>query len=411
VEQSNRNSHAEQTWGKRALAYAVEITEKFFGRGSATPIEIRTAEFIRSRLLEAGITDVEMQPFEGARSIWLFFAFAFGIALSGHLAFWVFRVPFGSALAGVIALPFFLLSAWLLYQKFTFRTTFADKLLPRGSSRNVIARIAPVQAAKKRVVLVGHMDTHRVVWWFSGDFLLKIYALVSPLAVYGVFFSPVFYLCSAFSGISVFAWLGLGAAVFHLLAWFSGLLADMSIYSPGANDNASAVGTLLAAGERLSKDPLATTEVWLAFTGCEETGCDGMRRLLDEYGTDLRDAFFLDFELVGIGGQLRYLRREGVIRRNRIDADVEAIVREAGSLFGVSAVGSAGTGAFTEMGVVWERGLKGVCMVTLRDGSPIPPEWHRISDVPARLEAGAFQRVHAFTWALLQTLDGKSNGE
>lgn len=47
--------------------------------------------------------------------------------------------------------------------------------------------------------------------------------------------------------------------------------------------------------------PLEHTEVWLAFTGAEEVGSVGMHVLLDRCGEQLRDAYFLDFEMVGRG--------------------------------------------------------------------------------------------------------------
>ena len=99
----------------------------------------------------------------------------------------------------------------------------------------------------------------------------------------------------------LFAWLGLILAVFHFLGWFTGVTADLGRYSPGANDNASGVGTILALAERLKGQPLEHTEIWLAFTGCEESGCDGVLALIKEHGNALREALFIDFEMVGIG--------------------------------------------------------------------------------------------------------------
>jgi Zn-dependent M28 family amino/carboxypeptidase len=95
----------------------------------------------------------------------------------------------------------------------------------------------------------------------------------------------------------------------------SGVTADLGRYSPGANDNASAVGTLLALAERLKDQPLQNTALWLAFTGCEESGCDGMKTLIREHGNMLRDAIFIDVEMVGIGDRLSYIAEEGNLRR------------------------------------------------------------------------------------------------
>jgi hypothetical protein len=136
-----------------------------------------------------------------------------------------------------------------------------------------------------------------------------------------------------------------------------------------------------------------------------------MRALLDEHGAALADALFVDFELVGIGERLVYLQSEGVVRRRKIPAAVELLVKETGEAHGLQPVSAGGMGVFTEMGVVWERGLQGVCLLALRDNSPHLPEWHRPSDAPDRLQAGTLERVHALAWDVLQRLDKEASSK
>ena len=62
----------------------------------------------------------------------------------------------------------------------------------------------------------------------------------------------------------------------------------------------------------------------LVITGCEESGTLGSQAFLDAHDTD--GWLFLNFDNVGGGGTLRYLRREGVI--THWDAD-EGLVRVA----------------------------------------------------------------------------------
>ena len=100
----------------------------------------------------------------------------------------------------------------------------------------------------------------------------------------------------------------------------------------------------------------------LALTGCEETGCDGMRTFLQAYGEQLKDALVLDFELVGIGEQLVYLHDEGVVRRRSIAPDVERLVQAAGAPFGLRPASTLTTGAFTEAGTAWGACIE-VCPV------------------------------------------------
>jgi Zn-dependent M28 family amino/carboxypeptidase len=186
--------------------------------------------------------------------------------------------------------------------------------------------------------------------------------------------------------------------VLHFLGWFSGVTADLGPYSPGANDNAAAVGVLLSLAERLKEEPLEHTEVWLAFTGCEETGCGGMVKLLGEHGEALKDALFIDLELVGIGDRLVYLPAEGVMRKRHIPQEVEHLVRQVGEKFDLEAASGSTSGYFTEAGAAWEHGFKAVCLLTLPKRSGILPEWHRLTDVPERLQPEALGKMGEMVW-------------
>lgn len=384
---------------------------QFPGRGSATPNETRTAEYVHAQLSRSGVADVRIIPFQGLRSIWLFLSLAFGLALVGHAAFWLLRSPAGDTPALLASVLAFALSVFLMWRKFTFRDYPLRSSLPHGESHNVVAEIPPRESPNdghhppQQVVLIAHLDSHRAVWWFATDFLVKLYALVSPVAVFGLILSPLAYLLAVFTNLDILAWINLPLVGLHFLAWFTGVTADLGPYSPGANDNASAVGLVLTLAERLKQQPLTTTKVWLAFTGCEETGCDGILKFLDDYGDELDDALFVDFELVGIGTHLAYIQREGVIHKTHIPAQVESMLYRLGEEYGIKSLDAGKFAAFTEMGAVWEHGYKGVCLLLQPDDSPSMPEWHRLTDLPDRLQPESLDMAHNFTWTLLTKID------
>jgi hypothetical protein len=356
-------------------------------------------------LSHLGFGKLHFQEFIGLRSIWFFLAMVFGFALLGHAAFWLLRFPLGMLPALLISLAAFTFSGFMLFRKFTFRDYPLQNTMPHGPSQNVIA-ILPAQGEKlQQVVLIGHLDSHRAVIWFASDPLVKVYSILSIIAIYGVFLAPLVYLLVAVTGFIPATWFGVALALVHFSAWFTGMTADLGLYSPGANDNAAAVGTLLALAERIQDQPLQHTEVWLAFTGCEETGCDGMKKFLDVHQKELSRALFVDFELIGIGKRLVYVRSEGVVRKVNISPDMERLIQDLGDEVPLQPLKGIGAGVFTEMGVVWERGLQGFCLVALQEGSDLLPEWHRLTDIPDRLELEALERVHATTWNLLQKLD------
>jgi hypothetical protein len=396
-------------WARIALSIASEITDASPGRGSATPAEARAAGTVRQRLVSLGVRDIWQQTFWGLRSIWLFFALAFGIALVGHAAYWLLRGPAGWQVALPVSLAAFSLSAFLLWRKLTFGDYPLRQSLPHGESQNLVAVLPAALETKHQVVLVAHLDSHRAVWAFASENLLRLGKLLVPLAIYGVLVAPLLYLLAQFTQLTIFAWAALPLALAHFTAWFTGVTADLGPYSPGANDNASAVGTILALAERLQHEPLKHTEIWLAFTGCEESGCDGMQALLKEHGAALKDALFVDFELVGIGERLGYLQSEGILRRQIIPQQVESLVQEVGQEFGgLFPLQAAAFGAFTENGILLERGFCSLCLLVLRQDSTLLPEWHRLTDRSERLQIEALDLAHRFAWALLQRLDSEA---
>ena len=390
-------------FAERALSHAQVLARS--GRGSATAAEKQAAEYTQAQLKSLGLEDVHMQPFLGLRSIWLFFALAFGMALVGHAAFWFLRQPLGYVPALIISLIALGLSGTMLWCKFTFRDYPLRTTLPHAPSQNVIAVIPPVGEVRRRLVLVGHLDSHRAVFWFATNFLVTLFVISGVVCIYGVFLAIPLYALFVLTQWQIFAWLGLVLAIFHFLGWFSGVTADLGQYSPGANDNASAVGTVLALAERLIMQPLQNTEIWLAFTGCEETGCDGMLALLKGHGSMLKDALFVDFELVGIGDRISYVHEEGNLHRRVIPTKVETLINEVGKPYGLHPATIPLIGASTEGGMLWELGYKAVCFSAHHQGSPILPEWHRLTDTPDHLQMNTLERVHSLAWDLLQRFD------
>jgi hypothetical protein len=390
-------------YAQHALVYAQALARN--PRGSTTQAEKQAAEYTLAQLKSMGVEHVKLEPFIGLRSIWLFVALAFGLALVGHAAFWLLREPAGDYLALLISLLAFGLSGFVLWRKFTFRSFPLQNYLPHAPSQNVIAVIPPAGEVYRRVVLVAHLDSHRAVFWFAHNILVAFFAIFSVVTLYGVYLSMLAYLLAVLTQLQFFAWIGLILVVFHFLGWFTGVTADLGRYSPGANDNASGVGTVLALAEHLESQPLQNTEIWLALTGCEESGCDGMLSLIKEHGSTLREALFIDFEMVGIGDSLRYISEEGNLHRHRIPNEVESLLKEVGDTFGIKSAITPPVGAFSEGGTLWEYGFKAACISAYNHNSPILPEWHRLTDTSDRLQLESLERIHLLAWALLQRLD------
>ena len=390
-------------YAQSALSHAQKLAAT--PRGSATAAEKQAAEYVQAQLISTGVTDIQLQPFSGERSIWLFVALAFGLALVGHAAYWLLRQPASNLAALIIALLALGFSGYLIWRKFSLQDYPLHNALPHAASQNVVAVIRPAGETRQRVVLVAHLDSHRAVFWFASDLMVRLFGIVSIIAIAGVYAAIPVYVLAALTPYQIFSWLGIILAGFHFLGWFTGVTADLGRYSPGANDNASSVGTLLALAERLKVQPLQNTEIWLAFTGCEESSGDGTLELIKEHGAQLKEAVFVDFEMVGIGEEISYIREEGNLSRYTIPQELEMLVKEVGQEFGLGPVSTPFVGASTECSILLKHGFKAVCLVGHRRGSSFLPEWHRLTDTPDRLQQGALQRIHTLAWDLLQRLD------
>jgi Peptidase family M28 len=391
------------SFAEHALSHARSLSAS--PRGSGTPAEKQAADYVQAQLNSLGIQQVKQEPFSGERSLWLFVALALGVALVGHAAYWLLRAPLGDIPAMLIAWLAFGFSGYLVWCRFTLMDYPLRTALPHAPSQNVIAVIPPLQAVRQRLVLVAHLDSHRAVFWFATDFLVRLFVPISILTILGIFLAIPVYGLAVLTHWQVFGWVGLLLALLHFIGWFTGVTADLGQYSPGANDNASSVGTLLALAQRMQAQPLNSTEVWLAFTGCEETSGDGIHAMIEEHGAALKEALFVDFEMVGIGNSVVYIHEEGNLRRLTIDPETEAFIKEVGQPFGLGPAETPLVGASTECSILWKHGYKAVCLLAHRQGSSIMPEWHRLTDTPSKLELPILERIHQLGWEILQRFD------
>jgi hypothetical protein len=395
-------------YAQRALTHAQYLART--GRGSTTSAERQAAEYVLSQLSTLGISDAHLQPFSGERSLWLYIALVFGLALVGHAAFWLLRTPAGDLPALIITELAFGLSAYLVWRRFTWRNYPLQNSLPHASSQNILAKLPPSGDIKNRLVLLAHLDSHRAVFWFASDFLARVFVPLSVLSLFGIFVAGALYILATITQWQAIAWLGLFLAFFHFLGWFTGVTADLGRYSPGANDNASSVGTVLSIAEWLKQQPLQNTELWLAFTGCEETDGSGISAVIDSYRDQLKDAWFIDLEMVGIGDRLGYIRQEGSFSRVTIPPEIEAVLKSVGEPHGLSPIQAPLVGASTECGLLLEHGYKAACLIAYQSSKSVMPEWHRLTDTADKLQPASLERIQMLTWDLLQRLDQAGSG-
>ncbi|MGB9674240.1 MAG: M20/M25/M40 family metallo-hydrolase [Anaerolineales bacterium] len=100
------------------------------------------------------------------------------------------------------------------------------------------------------------------------------------------------------------------------------------IYTPGANDNASGVGILLALAEALAQrdDNLGLA---LLFTSAEETGLHGARAFCANHEKWRHNTSIICLDMVGKGENLFYVQKEGVFNPIYTSQSLNQILLEA----------------------------------------------------------------------------------
>jgi hypothetical protein len=392
-----------QEWTTTAWVYVFHLARKIGPRGSATEAEKRAAQFVRAEMVRFGIP-FEWQSFRSPTSAWRPFSYIMGTAV-----FATILAPLINPFTGVIAALLFLLLFWLMVRELNLQNTPLRPLLPQGKSQNVVARLAPSEKVKQRVVLVGHLDSHRTPYFHQTVERQQLFSLILILAFIGLPFNALLFLLLAFTE---WVWpylLALPFTLLHLSGMVITLQVDNTPYSPGANDNASSVGVLLTMAEWLAERPLRHTELWFLFSGCEEVGCYGMRSFLDEYGDQLgQDACFIDFEMVaqGIPG---VLQKEGILTQYHYDPELIELVDEAAKAVWRPAFRKTG-GAYGESVVTTQRGYRSVTLNAVLPETGEPVAWHRPDDDVRVVDRETLGRVVAWGLEIVRRLDKKAEG-
>jgi hypothetical protein len=178
--------------------------------------------------------------------------------------------------------------------------------------------------------------------------------------------------------------------------WIVMAHADTVPPSPGADDNGSGVGTVVALAPRLAAlQPKC--DVWLVATGAEErifTGSPdhlGARELVRRARAHGHVRWALSLDEVG-RGRTMWLRSPA---RRRFDRRVVAAAHGTGLT--VRWVRDSGSGNSDHR----EFGLAGLTAAKL--GVPDDPVRHTAADRAGRLQAGTFPRVRRLVERLLQT--------
>jgi hypothetical protein len=299
-------------------------------RPSASEGERRAAEWLVGRFRELGAeARIEAAPAHG--TYWWPLGIGAALGALGGIAARRGQRALGVALGG--------LGAAGIASDFPPHRRPLRASLPKRTTYNVVCEIGDPDAARTIVVIAHHDAAHSGLVFHPAlpkiaDRLGLIERIeTSPALMAPVVGGPLLVALGALTGIRALTRLGAVLALGTTAA-----MADIAgrKVSPGANDNGTAVVSLLALARRLAESPAPGVRVVLLSTGAEESFSEGMKAFGERHfaGLPRESTFFLCLESTG-SPHLLVLRGEGFLKMYDYPAPALALLDTAAAELGI----------------------------------------------------------------------------
>ncbi len=388
----------------------IEQLVAFEGRIAGSDAERRAAEHLAGRLKALG-RDAEVESIGVHPNYALTHLIHALLAVAGSL------VSVGLPLAGFLLLAIALIST---LGDLTGAVLLVRRLTGRRASQNVLSR---EDGDKPGVlVLVAHYDSARSGVIFGRRALERRATLAkrlrAPIGLGGVFVFAIalVLLCTLVRVLGIestlLAIVQFVPTVVLILA--VPLLADIQLSPPvpGAADNASGVATVLALAERFGGQ-LEHLDLWVLFTGAEESMALGMREWLKAHRTELPRArtIFLNVDKTA-NGTVRYTTKEGFFLAAGYDSSLIEICEEIADedeagRFGARGIVTRETSDSLPARARGHPAIKVSCLGAL----DYQPNYHQSTDTADRVDPEALERAQEFCSKLVERIDGRLGRE
>jgi hypothetical protein len=359
-----------------------------YDRPSASEGEHRAARWIAAELERAGCRDVRVEEERAHGGYW------WPLGILNVLALLAARRRRSAVAVGAAA------AAGVWDDVSGGRLWFRRRVLPHRSTWNVVAESGDPRGSRT-VVFLAHHDAAHSGLVFHPELprmamrrLPRLHerAKQSVPIIFGVFLGPLLTALWGLLGASVLRRLGIA-----FCAGAAAVMTDIGLRRvvPGANDNLSAVATIVALAHALRERPPEGVRVLLVSTGSEESFMEGMhgfaRRHFRELPHDLTEVVCL--ECVG-SPRLCVVEGEGMLRMRRYPEDARGALARAGADAGVELHRGLRTVAASDALIALRAGYQ-VCMLGGVDETKFPANYHWPSDTPENLDWSSIENAVA----------------
>jgi hypothetical protein len=361
-----------------------------FERPSASDGERRAAEWIAARLAELGSRHARVERERAVGGYWWPVGAANLLAVAGGLLARGRRRRARRLLGAGLAAT----AAAALWDDLGHGSRwFRRAILPHRDTWNVVAETGDA-SADRTVVLVAHHDAAH-----SGLVFDPRLGQIPPR------YMPALHERSNHTFPILYAvWLGPLAIALGALTWSRRLIRSGSALAlgataamtdiglrevvPGANDNLSAVGVLLAVAGALRERPVEGVRVLLVSTGSEESFSEGMQAFGERHFGELdpRQTEFLCLECLG-GQTLIVLEGEGMLRMRDYPSRTREALAASAQRAGVGIARGLQTVAATDAIIALRAGYPTATLASV-EHTKLPLNYHWPNDTPEHLHWG-----------------------
>lgn len=382
------------TWLEHVRVLSVDIGP----RGSTREGERKGAAYARDQFQKFGLKPV-WETFKSARSIFLPHLIG---SLGMLVAFAIY--PLGGILTAVLAALLSILVLTSELQELAFQDNLYRHIIPMAESQNVNAVISPAGEHTQDLVLVGHLDSQRTPFIFRSPAHVKVYDRFTTLAFITFIIQVVLYTLSIFLPWPWVWYATIPTALCALVLAAICIEADLTPFTAGANDNATAAGMVLTLAEHFTRQPLQHTRVWAVCTGCEEVQHYGMIDFYKRHRAELKNPKALIFEMLGCAGP-GWLTSEGIIIPFKADPGLVAQVERLASAHPEwGAYPTKISGGNTEMADAIRAKIPAITLFGMtREG--VSPYWHQKADTFDKMNPKVMENTWELTSALIQEMD------
>ena len=274
---------------------------------------------------------------------------------------------------------------------------------------NVVGRLGDPDGPRTLVV-VAHHDAAQTGFMFDQTAVAAFHERfprvipnikTQPPQWWGALAGPAAGIVAALTGRRGPAKLGVAAGAASVA-----VLGDMwrSRVVPGANDNLSAVGCLVALAEMLRERPVEGLRVWLVSAGAEETLQDGIRAFIDTHADELPvdSTFFVNLDTVG-SPRLVMLEGEGPVWMEHFDEGFRDRVFGLAQRLGLKLERGFRARASTDALIPHRKGYPMASVSSVNDYHYLT-HYHLPSDVPENLHWDTVAEASRLAYAVADDL-------